>query len=83
MALESTGNKEELSAFGRLLSMHVAATNPVAMDLAGVPLETLSREKAILEEKNAGKPANVLEKVIRLRRRYARQYSKMPRSIWN
>jgi elongation factor Ts len=64
VALESTGNKEELSAFGRLMSMHVAATNPVAMDLAGVPPETLAREKAILEEKNAGKPANVLEKII-------------------
>ena len=64
VALESTGKKEELAAFGRLLSMHVAATNPVAMDLAGVPPETLAREKAILEEKNAGKPANVLEKII-------------------
>ena len=64
VALESTGNKEELSAFGRLLSMHVAATNPVAMDLAAVPSETLAREKAILEEKNAGKPAAVLEKII-------------------
>jgi elongation factor Ts len=64
VALESTGNKEELAAFGRLLSMHVAATSPVAMDLAGVPPETLAREKAILEEKNAGKPANVLEKII-------------------
>jgi len=64
VALESTGNKEELAAFGRLLSMHVAATNPVAMDLAGVSPETLAREKAILEEKNAGKPANVLEKII-------------------
>jgi elongation factor Ts len=64
VALESTGDKEELSAFGRLLSMHVAATNPVAIDLAGVPPETLSREKAILEEKNAGKPAAVLEKII-------------------
>jgi len=64
VALESTGNKEELAAFGRLLAMHVAATNPVAMNLAGVPPETLAREKAILEEKNAGKPANVLEKII-------------------
>jgi len=64
VALESTGNKEELAAFGRLLSMHVAATNPVAMDLASVSPETLAREKAILEEKNAGKPANVLEKII-------------------
>jgi len=64
VALESTGNKDELAAFGRLLSMHVAATNPVAMDLASVSPETLAREKAILEEKNAGKPAAVLEKII-------------------
>ena len=64
VALESKGNKEELASFGRLLSMHIAATNPIAMDLASVPAETLARESAILEEKNAGKPANVLEKII-------------------
>ena len=64
VALESTGKKDELAAFGRLLAMHVAATNPVAMTIDGVPAETLNREKAILEEKNAGKPANVLEKII-------------------
>ena len=64
VALELTGQGEELAAFGRLLAMHVAATNPVALDLAGVPAETLAREKAILEEKNAGKPANVMEKII-------------------
>jgi elongation factor Ts len=64
VALESKGNKEELASFGRLLAMHIAATNPVAMDLASVPAETLARESAILEEKNAGKPAAVLEKII-------------------
>lgn len=64
VALESTGKKEELAAFGRLLAMHVAATNPVSLDLAGVPADTLARETAILEEKNAGKPANVLEKIV-------------------
>jgi elongation factor Ts len=64
VALESTGKTEELAQFGRMLSMHIAATNPVAMDLAGVPVETLAREKAILEEKNAGKPANVMEKIV-------------------
>ena len=64
VALESAGNKEELAQFGRMLAMHVAATNPVAMDIAGVPPETLAREKAILEEKNAGKPANVMEKIV-------------------
>jgi elongation factor Ts len=47
-----------------MLAMHVAATNPVALDLAGVPKETIEREKAILAEKNAGKPEKVLEKIM-------------------
>lgn len=64
VALESTGNKEELAQFGRLLAMHIAATNPIAMDISGVPKDTLDRERAILEEKNAGKPANVMEKIV-------------------
>ena len=44
--------------------MHVAATNPVALDLGGVPSETLEREKAILADKNKGKPPQVLEKIV-------------------
>jgi elongation factor Ts len=64
VALESAAKREGLAQFGRMLAMHVAATNPVALDLASVPPETIAREKAILEEKNAGKPANVLEKII-------------------
>ena len=63
-ALESDAKRDELQQFGRMLAMHIAATNPVALDLAGVPPETLARERAILEEKNSGKPANVLEKII-------------------
>jgi elongation factor Ts len=64
VALESTGNKASLAEFGRMLAMHVAATNPVALTLDKVPADVLAREAAILEEKNAGKPANVLEKIV-------------------
>jgi elongation factor Ts len=64
VALESAGKKDELARFGKMLAMHIAATNPVALDLAGVPEETLEREKAILAEKNSGKPATVLEKIM-------------------
>ena len=65
VALESTGkNAEELANLGRMLAMHVAATNPVALDLDSVPAETLEREKAILADKNKGKPPQVLEKII-------------------
>lgn len=64
VALEGTGNKDEIAGFGRLLAMHVAATNPVALDINSVPKDVLAREAAILEEKNAGKPANVMEKIV-------------------
>jgi len=64
VALEGNGKAEELAAFGRLLAMHIAATNPVALTLEAIPADVLAREKAILEEKNAGKPANVMDKIV-------------------
>ena len=65
VALESAGpNADELAAFGRMVAMHVAAANPIALDLAGVPPEVIEREKAILAEKNQGKPPPVLEKIL-------------------
>ena len=64
VALEGTGKKDEIANFGRMLAMHVAATNPVALDIASVPKDVLAREAAILEEKNAGKPANTMEKIV-------------------
>jgi elongation factor Ts len=64
VALESTGKTDELAAFGRQVAMHVAATGPMALDGSGVDPDVVAREKAILMEKNAGKPANVMEKII-------------------
>ncbi len=75
VALESTGNADELALLGRQLAMHVAATNPIALDLASVDPEVLAREKAILAEKNAGKPAHVLEKITESGlKSYAKEY---------
>lgn len=75
VGLESTGSSDELTALGRQLAMHVAATNPVALDLASVDPAILEREKAILAEKNAGKPANVLEKITESGlKSYAKEY---------
>jgi elongation factor Ts len=64
VALESAGKAEELTAFGRLLAMHIAATNPIALDMDAVPADVLAREAAVLEEKNAGKPPQVMEKIV-------------------
>ena len=45
-----------LGTLGRQIAMHVAATNPVALDASGVDQATVDRETAILRDKNAGKP---------------------------
>ncbi len=75
VALESPGKTDELAQLGRMVAMHVAATNPVALDLAGVDPETLAREKAFLAEKNQGKPAHVLEKIVESGlKSYAKEY---------
>jgi len=65
VALESSGkNTAELEALARQIAMHIAATNPVALDIEGVPAEVLEREKAILADKNQGKPPQVIEKIV-------------------
>jgi elongation factor Ts len=64
VALKSAGNRDSLIALGRQIAMHVAAASPVALDSAGLDPATVQRERAVLAEKNAGKPANVLEKII-------------------
>ncbi len=63
IALESKGDKPTLNELGRQIAMHVAARNPVALDLAGVAKDVLDREKAVLMDKNKGKPEKVLEKI--------------------
>jgi elongation factor Ts len=64
VALESTGKADELAALGRQIAMHVAAANPQALDASGLDPAVLEREKNVLAEKNAGKPAHVLEKIV-------------------
>ncbi len=64
VALESTGNTEVLAALGKQIALHVAATSPIALDSTTVDPATLEREANVLRDKNAGKPANILEKIV-------------------
>lgn len=64
VALESEGKMDVLTELGRKVAMHVAAASPVALDSSSVDPAVLEREKNVLREKNAGKPANVLEKIV-------------------
>lgn len=58
--------KDEFKAYGKDIAMQVAAANPLYLDEASVPAETLEHEKKILTEQvmNEGKPANIAEKIV-------------------
>jgi elongation factor Ts len=66
VALESTGKADELAAIGRNVAMHVAASNPQAIDPSGLDADTVRREKEVLADKAKaqGKPANVIDKIV-------------------
>ena len=66
VALESTGDADELKAFGRMVAMHVASANPQAVDSSGLDAATVEREKNVLAEKFKAqdKTANVIDKII-------------------
>jgi elongation factor Ts len=64
VAMESTGKTDELKAFGRLLAMQVASSNPQAIDSSGLDPAVVEREKAVVAAKAQGKPANVVEKIV-------------------
>ncbi len=74
VALESTGDRDALTALGKQIAMHIAATNPQALDITSVDPAALAREKAILTEQasTSGKPAAVIEKMVegRVRKYY-------------
>ncbi len=66
VALESTGKKDELATLARQIAMHVAASNPQALDAAGLDPQVVAREKDVLADKyrQQGKPDNVIEKIV-------------------
>jgi elongation factor Ts len=64
VALESAASQDVLAPLARLIALHVAAANPLAVDSSGLDPDAIARERAVLEGKNEGKPPHVLEKII-------------------
>jgi len=66
VGLESSGKSDELTALGRLVAMHVAASNPQAVEPSGLDPAVVEREKNVLADKfrQQGKPENVIAKIV-------------------
>jgi elongation factor Ts len=63
VVVDVSGGGEDLA---RDLAMHVAASNPLALDEGGLPPETLDKEKEILRAQiaDSGKPPEIQEKML-------------------
>jgi elongation factor Ts len=61
--VEYTGDDEQL---GRDVAMHVAASQPIALNEDEVPAEQLEKERALLVEqaKESGKPDEIVQKMV-------------------
>jgi elongation factor Ts len=66
VGLQSSGKVDELAALGRQIAMHVASSNPLAVDPSGLDGAIVQREKDVLAEKfkAQGKPAAMIEKIV-------------------
>ncbi|MDQ2632398.1 MAG: translation elongation factor Ts [Pseudomonadota bacterium] len=74
VAIETTGDAAVAKAFARQVAMHVAATNPLSLDVDELDPAAVEREKAIFADqaRQSGKPENIIEKMVegRLRKFY-------------
>jgi len=74
VALEAPAKTEELQAFAKSLSMHVAAAKPEYLSIEDISADALKRERTVLMEqaKASGQPDNIIEKIIegRIRKFY-------------
>ena len=74
VAIETEGKADTAKAFARQVAMHVAATNPLSLDIDALDPTAVEREKAIFSDqaRASGKPENIIEKMVegRLRKFY-------------
>jgi len=74
VTLASSASADQLAGLGKQLAMHVAAANPLYLEIASVPRAALDREREVLREqaRTSGKPEAVIEKMVegRLRKFY-------------
>ncbi len=74
VAVEGNADSAKMQELGKHIAMHIAATNPISLNIQEVPEEAVNREKAIFSEQAlaSGKPANIVEKMVegRIRKYY-------------
>ena len=65
VSLETKENSETVKTFGKQLSMHIAASNPLALDSSLIEKSIINKEQELITEelKNSGKPEDIAKKI--------------------
>ena len=65
LSFKTTKKKDELLEIGKQLTMHIAASSPLAIDKEGLDQNVLKKEKEIITEelKNSGKDNKIIDKI--------------------
>ncbi len=65
ISLKTKKKKEDLLDLGKQLSMHIAASSPIALDKESLDKSVINKEKEIIVEelKNSGKDTKIIDKI--------------------
>ena len=65
VSIETSEKNEKLETFGKQLSMHIAASNPIALHSEDINDEIIDKESKIISEelKNSGKSDEIIKKI--------------------
>ena len=65
VSLETKDESDTVKNFGKQLSMHIAASNPLALDSNLIDKDILDKEQELVNEelKNSGKPEDIAKKI--------------------
>ena len=65
VSLETSDKNDQIKSFGKQLSMHIAASNPLALNANEIKREVIEKEQELIAEelKNSGKPEEIAKKI--------------------
>ena len=65
VSIETKNDSDNLKTFGKQLSMHIAASSPLAVEANSIKKEVLEKEITLISEelKGTGKPENIIKKI--------------------
>ena len=65
VSITANDDSDKLKNFGKQLSMHIAALNPLAIDIDGIDRQVIIKEEELIAEelKTTGKPLDIIKKI--------------------